>query len=70
MRILRGCIGLLLLLPTAFCGFGFLATFEPGPHMIAWRIGYAAVGLTTFVAAFILIVTAFPLGRLATAPRG
>ncbi len=33
----------LLLLVAAFCGYGFLASFEPGPHL-AFRIGYPVLG--------------------------
>jgi len=34
-----------LLLVTAFCTLGFLASFEPGDRHRAWRFGYAALGL-------------------------
>jgi hypothetical protein len=34
-----------LLLVAAFCGYGFLASFEPGPRAIYFRIGYAVAGL-------------------------
>jgi hypothetical protein len=37
-----------LLAVAGFCGYGFLATFEPPPpgtNFIAWRIGYGAIGL-------------------------
>jgi hypothetical protein len=44
-RILSGMIALAV---AAFAVYGFLASFEPGPHLI-WKIGYgmlfvAAVG--------------------------
>ena len=32
----------------AFCGFGFLASFEPGVQVF-WKIGYAISGLACFV---------------------
>jgi hypothetical protein len=34
----------LLLLIAAFCVYGFLASFEPGPNL-AFRIGYPVVGV-------------------------
>ena len=41
-------VKLLLALPLlallAFCAFGFLATFEPLPNPLPWRLGYALVG--------------------------
>ena len=51
-----------LLLPAAvmlafslFCAFGVLATFEPVPHAIAWRIGYLAAGSAALYVAFTLM---------------
>lgn len=32
-----------------FCGFGFMATFEPTINAIAFRIGYAVVGVGCLV---------------------
>jgi hypothetical protein len=40
MRILIALIALAVL---AFCGFGFLATYEP-PGFMHWRIGYGIAG--------------------------
>jgi hypothetical protein len=40
MRILIALIALAVL---AFCGFGFLTTYEP-PGFMAWRIGYGIAG--------------------------
>jgi hypothetical protein len=40
MRILIALIALAVL---AFCGFGFLATYEP-PGFMLWRIGYGIAG--------------------------
>lgn len=40
MRILITLMALALL---AFCGFGFLASYE-SPGFIAWRIGYGITG--------------------------
>jgi hypothetical protein len=36
----RIVVSLLLLAVAAFCGFGFLATFEP-PGFVGLRVGYA-----------------------------
>jgi hypothetical protein len=58
MRLLaRLTCALILLLTAGFCGFGFLATFEPGPssHEI-FRAGYAVAGfIATSVAAWLLL---------------
>jgi hypothetical protein len=37
---IRIVVSLLLLAVAAYCGFGFLATFEP-PGFVGWRIGFA-----------------------------
>jgi len=52
-----------LLAVTAFCVFGFLATFE-GPGFLGWRIGYAVVGLSC------LATTAWLLVRLRAKSAG
>ncbi|MGQ0552833.1 MAG: hypothetical protein ACT4PU_06390 [Planctomycetota bacterium] len=43
----RILLALLLLAVAAFCGFGFMATYEPtdGSGFMAWRIGYGVVGV-------------------------
>ena len=46
---MKSAIALALLLLSAFCGFGFIASFEGGPQAIYYRIGYATVG-AAFVA--------------------
>jgi hypothetical protein len=44
METLARILGALVLLAFAlFCGFGFLASFEPGNGWL-WKVGYAAVG--------------------------
>ncbi len=43
---------LLLLAVAAFCGFGFLATFEPTDNVtqfMAFRIGYLVIGIGCLV---------------------
>ncbi len=39
-KIMRVLLALFLLAFTAFCSFGFLATYEPGDGHLTWRIGY------------------------------
>ena len=60
MRITLAIVGSLLVLPiAAFCVFGFLATFEPSntPGMfMAFRIGYAVVGVACLAGTIALIV--------------
>lgn len=34
-----------------FCVYGFIASFEPGPRNVYFRIGYPIVGLISLVAA-------------------
>ena len=40
----KGLVSAVLLAIIAFCGFGFMATFEP-PGFIGWRIIYGVGGL-------------------------
>lgn len=60
MKLLFAIIGSFLLLAVAgFCVFGFLATFEPTNNpgqFMAFRIGYAAVGLGCLFGLGFLIV--------------
>lgn len=62
MKILLALTGSLLLLAVAaFCVFGFLATFEPTNNpgqFLAFRIGYALVGLGCIAGVILLIVNA------------
>ena len=39
-NLMRVLLGLFLLAFTAFCSFGFLATYEPGDGHLTWRIGF------------------------------
>lgn len=53
---------LLLLALAAFCVFGFLATFEPTdrPEMfVAFRVGYAVVGVGSLVGIVVLLSKSF-----------
>ena len=52
---------LLLLAVAAFCGFGFLATFEPTDNVtqfMAFRIGYSVIGVGCLVGVGFLIANA------------
>ncbi len=62
MKLLVATLSSLLLLAvTAFCGFGFLATFEPTDNVtqfMAFRIGYAVIGLCCLVSVGFLTTNA------------
>jgi hypothetical protein len=54
-QILARVVGSLALLAVAaFCGFGFLASFEP-PNWIGYQIGYASVGCGCIVGIAVLL---------------
>ena len=63
MRVIIAVIGNLLLLPvSAFCVFGFMATFEPTDRtveFIAFRIGYTVLGLGCLAGVVLLIIRCF-----------
>jgi uncharacterized membrane protein YuzA (DUF378 family) len=63
MRIVAAIIGALALLSiTAFCLFGFAATFEPTSQpgvFLAFRIGYAVIGFACVAGVIALIVRCF-----------
>ena len=51
-----------------FCGFGFVATFEPGvKHVLAFRLAYGLVGLGCIAA--IIAMAAGSLRSLRGSPR-
>ena len=57
---------LLLLAISAFCGFGFLATFEPLENPatgIVFRIGYGVIGSAAILGVVLLIVGACRLRK-------
>jgi len=62
MKLLLASIGSVLLLGVAaFCVFGFLASFEPTDKpgvFLAFRIGYAIIGLSCLGGMFSLVVRA------------
>ena len=59
MNLLVVILGSLLLMAvTAFCVFGFLATFEPTEKALAFRIGYAVICLGCLLGAGVLLVNA------------
>ncbi len=63
MKLLFAILGSLLLLAVAaFCGFGFLATFERTDNVgqfMAFRIGYSVIGVGCLVGVGFLIARAF-----------
>jgi hypothetical protein len=62
MQRVLGIVGSTLLLAVAaFCGFGFLATFEPTTNttrFVIFRIGYAVFGIGCLAGAGFLIANA------------
>ena len=60
LAIAIACI--LLLAVSAFCGFGFLATFEPTENRalsIGFRLGYALVGSAAILGVILLVAKAY-----------
>lgn len=59
MKLLVGILGSIFLLAVAaFCGFGFMATFEPTDNdaqFMAFRIAYAIIGIGCLVGTSSLI---------------
>lgn len=51
---MRTATALALLLIAVFCGYGFVASGEPGPHHDYFRIGYAIVGAACAAASAIV----------------
>ncbi|MFK7819137.1 MAG: hypothetical protein AB8G99_10490 [Planctomycetaceae bacterium] len=49
---------IVLLAVAGFCGFGFLASFEP-PGSLIWKLGYAVSGLSALIGAVWPWFTAF-----------
>lgn len=49
---MKAVFAVILLLVAAFCVFGFIASGEPGPNHIYFRIGYPLVGLLCLALAF------------------
>ena len=62
MKLFAAILGSFLLLAVAaFCGFGFLATFEPTDNVtqfMAFRIGYGVIGVGCLVGIGFLIMNA------------
>jgi hypothetical protein len=54
---MRMAIAFALLLFTAFCVYGFIASGEPGPNHIYYRIGYPLAGMIALAAAVSFIMT-------------
>jgi len=49
MRWLFGVFGLPL---AAFCAYGFLASFEPGPNALEFRVAYLSIGFASLFGFF------------------
>jgi hypothetical protein len=62
MRLFVAILGSLFLLAiTGFCVFGFLGTFEPTDRtaeFLAFRIGYAVIGLGCLIGIAVLLLKA------------
>ncbi len=62
MKLLAAILGSVFLLAVAaFCVFGFMATFEPTDRtteFLAFRIGYAVIGVGCLVAVGVLLMKA------------
>lgn len=62
MKRLAAILGSVFLLAVAaFCVFGFMATFEPTDRtteFLAFRIGYAVIGVGCLVAVGVLLMNA------------
>ncbi len=54
----------MLLVVVVFCGFGFLATFEPTDNALAFRVGYVVIGIGCLAAAILLTANAVRNGAL------
>lgn len=65
MRIVQLLLACITLLLAGFCAFGFLASFEV-PHALAWKVGYASLGVASLAATGGLILAAL---RPTRAPR-
>lgn len=48
---MRPIFAVILLLVAAFCVFGFIASGEPGPNHMLFRIGYPLVGILSLALA-------------------
>ena len=53
---MRPILAVILLLAAAFCVFGFIASGEPGPNHIYFRIGYPLAGLLCLALAVAALV--------------
>jgi hypothetical protein len=57
---MRAATAFMLLLIAAFCVYGFIASGEPGPNHIYFRIGYAVVGVICAAAALSMLLRGKP----------
>ena len=53
---MRAVAAVVLLLVAAFCVFGFIASGEPGPNHVYFRIGYPIAGIACLATAVAMLV--------------
>jgi hypothetical protein len=58
MRFVHALLACCSLLFAGFCAFGFLASFEPVPYAVAWRVGYAGLCVSSLAASGMLALHA------------
>ena len=58
MRLVQLLLACFTLLFAGFCTFGFLASFEPAPHALAWRVAYVSLGVASLAATACLALAA------------
>jgi hypothetical protein len=54
---MKEVIAIILLFVAAFCVYGFIASTEPGPNHIYYRIGYPIVGIVCLAIAASSLIT-------------
>jgi len=54
-NLVRILVAFVSLAMSLFCGFGFLASFEPGPDALLWKIGYGALACVFLMGAVVLV---------------
>ena len=59
VQLLLACCSLLF---AGFCAVGFLASFEPVPYAIAFRVGYAGLCVASVAASGVLALQALRVG--------
>ncbi len=57
---MKQALAFVLLLIAAFCVYGFIASFEPGPYAVYFRIGYPVVGVACAAVATAILARRIP----------